>query len=438
MYFKCPPFGSPSQPKDELWEDKNIAGKFQRQTRRPQSSCANPSCWFTECSLFTNFRRLVLTYSKGPAQEMRLNDLPATTYFEQAQYYVMLWLCRGNLWTRKVLEKNANMKKRKIRKEKERKKKEELPFEEAVWRLLSQEQGVRSGSKHYTHCDVTTLCSGKRQVPITVFSICWASNAKAVSQLQHLCPVFSTSSARIWMYKGQGFRNQLVGKKSAWEYLILDYIWYETSLYWAFGLLFRFQPPDVYPWVSKVTCIRLQGRRWTPSKVEDKHGVGEMPKWEIWHNDFQLWTLGMYCGYTCLVPSWHYFSVRWKQPADQHHFSWSSQLQQGWKKQSKSYTCSLIKNILRTVPHSNKRIYHTGWRIMTISTGLLLTYWLAVWITHIYPSAWPGASAFAKIPDTCWMRWTNGKLIHGPHGWFGLICFTSMWKKCEFNSTSLS
>ena len=175
---------------------------------------------------------------------------------------------------------------------------------------------------------------------------------------------------------------KLVGKKSAWEYLILmDYIWYETSLLWAFGLLFCFQPPHIkiiskYPWVSKVTCIRLQGRRWTPSKVEDKHGVGEMPKWEIWHNDFQLWTLEMYCGYTCLVPSWHYFSVRWKQPAwnwllcclclpeaEQHHFSWSSQLQQDWKKQSKSYTCSL--------------------RIMTISTGLLLTYWLAVWITHI-------------------------------------------------------
>lgn len=332
---------------------------------------------------------------------------------------------------KKGLEKKANMKKRKNRKEKKGKK-EELPFEEAVWRLLSQEQGVRSGSKHYTHCDVTTLCSGKRQVPITVFNICWASNAKAVSQLQHLCPVFSTSSARIWMYKGQGFRNQLVGKKSAWEYLILmDYIWYETSLFWAFGLLFRFQPPHVYPWVSKVTCIRLQGRRWTPSKVEDKHGVGEMPKWEIWHNDFQLWTLGVYCGYTCLVPSWHYFSVRWKQPAEQHHFSWSSQLQQDWKKQSKSYTCSLRRNILRIVPHSNK---------MDLSHGV--TYYdnfnwafadiLTCCLDHsYYPSPWPGASAFAKKPDTCWMRWTNDKLIHGPHGWFGLICFTARWKKCE-------
>lgn len=104
--------------------------------------------------------------------------------------------------------------------------------------------------------------------------------------------------------RARGSGMKLVGKKSAWEYLILtDYIWYETSLFWAFGLLFCFQPPHIkiisnYPWVSKVTCIRLQGRRWTPSKVEDKHGVGEMPKWEIWHNDFQLWTLGMYCGYT--------------------------------------------------------------------------------------------------------------------------------------------
>ena len=111
---------------------------------------------------------------------------------------------------KKGFEKKAKMKKRKNRKEKKGKN-EELPFEEAVWRLLSQEQGVRSGSKHCTHCDVTTLCSGKRQVPIAVFNICWASNAKAVSQLQHLCPVFSTSSGRIWMYKGR------VQESAGWE-----------------------------------------------------------------------------------------------------------------------------------------------------------------------------------------------------------------------------
>ena len=111
--------------KDELWEDKNIAGKFQRQTRWPQSSCANPSCWFTECSLFTNFRRLVLTYSKGPAQEMRLNDLPATRYFEQAQYYDMLWLCCGNLWTRKVLRRKQTWRRGKTEKKKNRKEKKE-------------------------------------------------------------------------------------------------------------------------------------------------------------------------------------------------------------------------------------------------------------------------------------------------------------------------
>lgn len=121
MYFKCPPFGSPSQPKDELWEDKNIAGKLQRQTRRTQSSCANPSCWFTECSLFTNFRRLVLTYSKGPAQEMRKNDLPATTCFEQAQYYDMLWLCRGNLWARKVLRRKQKWRRGKTEKRRKEK-----------------------------------------------------------------------------------------------------------------------------------------------------------------------------------------------------------------------------------------------------------------------------------------------------------------------------
>ena len=249
------------------------------------------------------------------------------------------------------------------------------------------------------------------------------------------------------MYKGQGFRNQLVGKKSEWECLILmDYIWYETSLFWAFGLLFRFQPPHVYPWVSKVTCIRLQGRRWTPSKVEDKHGVGEMPKWEIWHNDFQLWTLGMYCGYTCLVPSWHYFSVRWKQPAwnwllcclclpeaEQHHFSWSSQLQQDWKKQSKSYTCYLRKNILRIVPHSNKRIYHTGWRIMTISTGLLLTYWLAVWITHIIRHLGQGQ---AHLPRNRTHAGWGGPMANWFMGLMGDLGF-SVSHPCERNVNSI-
>lgn len=160
----------------------------------------------------------------------------------------------------------------------------------------------------------------------------------------------------------------------------------------------------------------------------------------------------MYCGYTCLVQSWHYFSVRWKQPAwnwllcclcleaEQHHFSWSSQLQQDWKKQSISYTCFLRKNILRIVPHSNKRIYHTGWHIMTISTGLLLTYWLAVWITHIIRHLGQGQAHLPRHrthagwggPTTNWFMGLMGDL--GLSVSHPCECLA----ECEFNSTSLS